>query len=99
MGSRTIVHVGIPQVYVNGRLLAPTSGGVRVHYTKHYPNGLLVFSVFDGKAAPGFAEVKLDFLNGIVDTYKDSEVLSVVETHMANGPSIQRHTVRLGERS
>lgn len=93
------VNVGIPQVYVDGRLLTPTTGGVRVHYTKHYPSGLLVFSVFDGKAAPGFAEVKLDFLNGRVDTYKDSEVLSVVETHRVNEPTLQRHIIRLGEKS
>lgn len=99
MGNKTIVNVGIPQVYVDGRLLSPTSGGVRVHYTKHYPNGLLVFSVFDGKAAPGFAEVKLSFSGGRVDTYKDSEVLSVVETHRVNEPTLQRHIVRLGDRN
>lgn len=93
------INIGVPEVYVDGIPLSPIMGGIEVQYTVGCPNGVILFNALNSKAAPGFAEVKLSFSGGRVDTYKDSGVLSVVETQMANGPSMQRHIIKLGERS
>lgn len=93
-----LIDIGVPEVYVNGTPLSPIIGGIEVQYTVGCPNGVILFNALNSKAAPGFAEVKLSFSGGRVDTYKDSEVLSVVETHRVNEPTLQRHIVRLGER-
>lgn len=93
------VEIGVPEIYVDGMLLSPIIGGIEVQYTVGCPNGVIMFNALSNKAAPGFAEVKLDFLNGRVDTYKDSEVLSVGETHRVNEPTLQRHIIKLGSKT
>ena len=95
---RVNITVGIPTLSINGDQQV-TTGGIRVHYSKHYPKGLLVFDTFAGSLVNMDAsKIEMDFYNGLVDTYEDSEVLYIRDIYLKDQAALRRHIIKLGDR-